>query len=113
MLPNTPRTVRRTSWFDRLRRLNLFDWNRKKTFIIGGLIFFYVFVVGGSGFYAQVRLWKQGLDLQKTIELEKKKRKWLHQQVNSLSKYLQRIEDEARKESGLGQKDEIIIQVEP
>jgi cell division protein FtsB len=106
------RHVRRTSWLDRFRRFDVFDLNRKKIYLIGGLVFFYAFVAGGSGFYAQLRLWKQGHDLQKGTELEKKKRKWLNDQVTSLSTDINRIQMEARKEAGLGQKDEIIIQVQ-
>ena len=112
MLPNKPWSVRRTSWFGRLRRLGVFDLNRKRSLVLFGLIFFYFYIAGGTGFYAQIRLWKQGHDLQKSIELEKKKRKWLNEQVNSLSKDMQRIQGEAHKTAGLGQKDEIIIQVE-
>ncbi len=105
--------VRRASGLGRFLPAGLLDLNRKKYLIIAALLFFYVFVAGGSGFYAQVRLWKQGHDLQSKIELEKKKRKWLNEQAAGLSKDSQRIQMEARKESGLGHKDEIIIQVQP
>ncbi len=112
MLTNRPRVVRRTSWLSRWHRPGILDLNRKKAYIIAGLVFFYTFVAGGSGFYSQIRLWKQGHDIQKNIELEKKKRKWLNDQADALSKDINRIQMEARKEAGLGKKDEIIIQIQ-
>jgi cell division protein FtsB len=112
MVTNKPRVVRRTSWLNRLLRLGFLDLNRRKVYILAGLVFFYTFVAGGSGFYSQIRLWKQGHDIQKNIELEKKKRKWLNDQADALSKDMSRIQMEARKESGLGQKDEIMIQIQ-
>jgi len=97
----------------RKSRFGFLTLNRKKLYLVLGLLFFYIYVAGGSGFYAQVRLWKQGHDLQQQIKLEREKRNWLNDQVTSLTKDRQRILDEAHGESGLGQKDEIIIQVEP
>lgn len=103
----------RRSRFSRLRQMSFFKLSRKNLSILAGLVFFYTFVAGRTGFYAQVRLWKQSRDLRANILLEQQKRKWLKEQVESLSKDRQRIALEGRKVAGLGHKDEIIIQIQP
>jgi cell division protein FtsB len=113
MYPYKGGVVRRGGWQSQLRQLGILKLSRKKIYILSGLVFFYTFVAGRSGFYAQVRLWKQGRDLSDNILLEQQKRKWLKEQVESLSNDRQRIALEGRKVAGLGQKDEIIIQIQP
>lgn len=113
MYPNKGGVVRRRRWLNQLRQLGVFNLSRKKIYILGGLVFFFTFVAGRSGFYAQIRLWKQGRDLRENILLEQQKRKWLKEQVESLSNDRQRIALEGRKVAGLGQKDEIIVQIQP
>lgn len=88
------------------------DLSQRKLWFIGILIVLYAFVAGGTGFYAQLRLRKEGRDLQKSIELERQKNKWLHKEADSLKNDRTRIEKEARQEHGMGEDDEIIFKID-
>ena len=68
------------------------------------------FIAGDTGFYAQIRLWRQGRELRRQIKNERAKKAWLEREVESLTEDLARIEREARKQ-GMSEKDEVVILV--
>jgi len=75
---------------------------------IAALLLLSSFIAGDTGFYTQIKLWRQGRNLARQIELESRKKTWLEQEVESLSHDLARIELEARKK-GMSKKDEVVI----
>jgi|GEM_PF-800163 len=95
-------------WLARLRQLSL---SKRRFWLIGALLFFFVFFAGRSGFYAQIRLWHEGRRLRNAIELEKKKKAWLQREVDSLSTDLARIEKEVRQDYGMGDAGDIIVNI--
>jgi len=96
------------AWLARLRQFNL---TRRRFWLIGALVLFFVFIAGRSGFYAQIRLWHEARRLQNAIELEKKKKAWLQREVQSLSTDLARIEKEVRQDYGMGDAGDIIVNI--
>ncbi len=104
--------IRRPRWNERIwRRISPHKWTKKHVWLIAAVIFFFAFVAGQSGFYAQFRLWRQATSLKKAIELEKKKKQWLQSEAQSLKDDMARIEKEVRQEHGMGKPDEVIIKV--
>lgn len=93
------------------QRLASLEMTRGRFYLLGFIVFFFLFVAGRSGFYAQFRLWQEGRRLQREIEVEQKKKIWLKKEIDSLTNDKNRIEQEARKEHGLGEPDEIIIKI--
>jgi len=94
------------------RRLGKIKVTRGKFYLIGFVILFFGYVAGSSGFVAQIRLWQEGRQLQKAIELEQKKKKWMQKEAESLTNDRNRIKREAQKEHSLGEPDEIIVHVQ-
>jgi len=94
------------------RRLDKIQITRGRFYLIGFVIFFLAYVAGSSGFLTQMRLWQEGRQLQKAIELEKKKKSWMEKEADSLTNDRNRIKREAQKEHSLGEPDEIIVHVQ-
>lgn len=85
---------------------------RGRFYLIGLVILLFGYIAGSSGFVAQIRLWQEGRQLQKAIELEQKKKKWMQKEAESLTNDRNRIKREAQKEHSLGEPDEIIVRVQ-
>jgi len=94
------------------RRLGAIQLTRGRFYLIGFVIFFLAYIAGSSGFLAQMRLWQEGRQLQKAIELEQKKKSWMKKEADSLTNDRNRIKREAQKEHSLGEPDEIIVHVQ-
>jgi len=86
-------------------------WTRKKLWIIGGIMFLYLFVIGRAGFYTQIRLWMDGRKLRQQIIQETQRQEFLQKEVEDFSNNMARIELEARQEFGMSARDEIVIKV--
>jgi cell division protein FtsB len=104
--------TRRGFWGRLRRRLGTVKITKGRFYLIGIVILFLGYVAGSSGFVAQIRLWQQGRQLQKDIEIEKKKKEWMKREAESLANDRNRIKREAQKEHSLGEPDEIIVQVQ-
>ena len=98
-------------WKRMKRRLGHIKVTRSRFYLIGFVILFFGYFAGSSGFLAQVRLWQEGRQLKKAIELEKKKKNWMKKEADSLTNDRNRIKRDAQKEHSLGEPDEIIINV--
>jgi cell division protein FtsB len=94
-----------------LQRLSLIKLTRKKLWLLGGLLFLYVFVIGRAGLYTQIRLWNDSRKLRQQIIQEVRKQEFLQKEVKDFTDNMSRIELEARQEFGMGAKDEIIVKV--
>lgn len=112
MMYKRVRYIRRRRGQNMWHYLRQFSLSKRRFWFLGLLIFFFTFVAGSSGFYAQIRLWREAQSLQKAIDLEKKKKIWLQKEVQSLTNDLTRIEKEARQVHGMGAPDEVIIKVQ-
>ncbi len=94
------------------RHLGKIKIARGRFYLIGLVILLFGYIAGSSGFVAQIRLWQEGRQLQKAIELEQKKKKWMQKEAESLTNDRNRIKREAQKEHSLGEPDEIIVRVQ-
>lgn len=91
------------------RRLGKIRITKGRFLLIGFVVFFFAYIAGSSGFYAQIRLWQEGRRLQKNIALEQKRKAWMNKEADSLTNDRSRIKREAQKEHSLGEPDEIIV----
>jgi len=91
--------------------LSKIRWTRRKLWIIGGILFLYIFVIGRAGFYTQIRLWNDSRKLRQQVIRETQRQEYLQKEVEDFTNNMSRVELEARQEFGMGAKDEIIIKV--
>ncbi len=98
----------------KLRLKKIYDFSsshRKWLWGIGALILLYSFIAGDTGFYNQVRLVREGKQIEKKIAIEKARNENLKNEVQSLKTDKERLRLEAYK-LGMAAKDEVMIIVD-